>query len=201
MKKIMILNLILLTFIFGNDSFGAENINGRFGITGKVGFIVPTDSDIAGVRLKSGVGITGGGGFIYGVTDNVAAEFTVTRSESDTDALGTNSGSTGTTDISVGAQYRFETPIKKLYPFVGGGLDVIYVDLSGDNGRNLDVDTAIGLHLKGGVDYFILPQMALTGELKGILAPDVDINNNGVKVGNFDPNSFSMTFGLRYFFN
>jgi outer membrane protein len=46
-----------------------------------------------------------------------------------------------------------------------------------------------------------MKQLALTAELKGLLAPDADIDVNSVKVGNYDPTSLSMTFGVRYFFN
>ena len=52
------------------------------------------------------------------------------------------------------------------------------------------------------VDYFVLKQLAVTGQLKGVLAPDADVRDyRGVKVGNFDPSSLSVTFGVRYFFN
>jgi outer membrane protein len=51
------------------------------------------------------------------------------------------------------------------------------------------------------VDYFLLRQLALTSEIKGVIAPNADIKSGGGKVGEFDPDSFSMTFGVRYFFN
>ena len=55
--------------------------------------------------------------------------------------------------------------------------------------------------ISGGADYFVIKQLALTGEAKILLAPDADLRVGGTKVGNFDPSSFSMTFGVRYFFN
>jgi outer membrane protein len=55
--------------------------------------------------------------------------------------------------------------------------------------------------MKGGVDYFLMKQLALTSEIKGVIAPNADIKFGGGKVGEFDPDSFSMTFGARYFFN
>jgi outer membrane protein len=64
------------------------------------------------------------------------------------------------------------------------------------------VDTVVGAHISGGVDYFVMKQLALTTEIKGVLAPNADIIEPGFgKVGNYDPVSFSMTFGARFFFN
>jgi outer membrane protein len=64
-----------------------------------------------------------------------------------------------------------------------------------------DVDTVVGVHLAGGVDYFLMKQLAFTSQLKAVIAPDADITASGAKIGNFDPMSISMTFGVRYFFN
>ena len=46
-----------------------------------------------------------------------------------------------------------------------------------------------------------MKHLAITGEMKLVIAPSTDIMFNGGKVGNFDPSSFNMTFGLRYFIN
>lgn len=63
-------------------------------------------------------------------------------------------------------------------------------------------DTVPGIHLAGGVDYFLTKNLALNSELKFVVAPNADITTfGGVKIGNFDPSSFSMTFGVRYFIN
>jgi outer membrane protein len=178
----------------------SDSIKGRLGITGKLGFLVPADSDAVSTgvvigREHSNVGFIGGGGFIYGFVDNIAAEFDITHSSFDTD----RNINFDTTNLSMGVQYRCPyLPIKHLIPYAGAGLDIL---LNGaDNG--LDVDNMVGLHVKVGADYFLMTQLALTSEIKGIVAPNADINRPGIgKVGEFDPNSFSMTFGLRYFFN
>ena len=62
------------------------------------------------------------------------------------------------------------------------------------------MDDVVGGHLNVGVDYFILRDLAVNAEIKGVLAPNADVKANGVVIGQFDPTSFSMTFGVRYFF-
>lgn len=181
------------------ETNSAESIKGRLGITGEIGFLVPADNDAVSTGIVVGRGHTdtgfiGGGGLIFGILDNFAAEFQVTHTGFGTDT----STDFDTTNISLGAQYRYlNLPVKKLVPYVGAGVDIL---INGAN-NGLDVDTVAGIHVKAGVDYFVMRQLALTSELKGVIAPNADIKAGGGKVGEFDPDSFSMTFGVRYFFN
>ncbi len=167
----------------------ADSIKERVGVTGRIGFIVPSDSSsVATGVVGTNTDVIGGGGFIYGITDFIAAELDITHAGFDQFDI---------TNISLGGQFRYpKLPIKDLVPYGGIGLDIL---LNGvDNGS---VDDTVGVHLCGGVDYFLQKQLALTAEVKGVLAPDVDVKVNGIKVGEFDPTYFSMTFGVRYFFN
>lgn len=200
MSKKLIVFCMAVMLSMGAVSAMAESINGRLGVTGRIGFIVPADSEAvsSGIligRDHSNVGFIGGGGFIYGFMENFAAELDITHSSFGTDTT----MDFDTTNISMGVQYRFlNLPVRHLVPFVGGGVDILV------NGANngLDVDTVAGVHAKAGVDYFVMRNFALTTELKGVIAPNADITRPGSgKVGNFDPNNFSMTFGARYFFN
>ena len=206
MKSNMIAAFLLTTCcLTANSAIAADmntpdSIKGRVGITGRLGFSVPADSDAVvfgspNRNDNTDTGFIGGGGFIYGITDNIAAELDITHA-----SYGTNTSTDfDTTNISMGAQYRFlNLPVKRLVPYAGGGLDILV------NGANngLDVDTVVGVHMQVGVDYFVMKQLALTSEIKGVLAPNADITYlGGGKVGEFDPNSLSMTFGVRYFFN
>ena len=174
----------------------ADDITGRVGVTGRLGFAVPADSDVDGHKISTDAGIIGGGGLIYGVTKNVALEADVSHT-----GYGSSPGvDFNTTDIAFGAQYRFTNLREKhLVPFVGGGLDILVNNV--DNAV-ADVDTVVGAHVKGGVDYFFTKELAATGEMKAILAPNADIrDSSGAKVGNFDPMNFSLMVGIRYFFN
>lgn len=197
-KLVVFCTAALLTLAAGT-AMAADSIKGRLGVTGKIGFIVPADSEAVGtgvvVSRNSDAGFIGGGGFIYGVTDNIAGEFDITHA-----GFGSEGGTDfNTTNISFGVQYRcLHVPVQHLVPYAGGGLDIL---LNGAN-NGFDVDTVVGIHLNAGVDYFLQRQLALTSEIKGVIAPNADITAPGLgKVGNFDPDSFSMMFGVRYFFN
>ncbi|HEY6871372.1 MAG TPA: outer membrane beta-barrel protein [Geobacteraceae bacterium] len=201
-KLVVFCAAALLTLAAGT-AMAADSIQGRLGVTGKIGFAVPADSELNnGTKISTDTGFIGGGGFIYGITDNIAVEFDITHAAYGSSTLVApgffGSSDIDTTNISFGVQYRFlNLPVRHLVPYAGGGLDILLNDAN-----NGDVDNTVGIHLNAGADYFIQRQIALTTEIKGVIAPDADITVPGVgKVGNFDPDSFSMTFGVRYFFN
>ncbi len=207
MKKIAICACFALILSVASTAL-ADSIQNRFGVTGRIGFLVPSDSEFTDSpynrKSDTDTGFIGGGGFIYGIDKNWAAELDITQTEFRAhDGYGYKGGDFGTTNISLGAQYRFiNLPVKKLVPYAGAGLDILVNDFSPADGARGDVDNVVGIHLSGGVDYFLLKQLAVTGQLKGVLAPDADIRDyRGVKVGNFDPSSVSVTFGVRYFLN
>jgi outer membrane protein len=183
----------------------AENIGGKLGVTGRLGFLVPADSEATSpaptANIDTDTAFVGGGGVIYGITKNIAAELDITHTDFDGRIGGVGVGNFETNNISIGAQYRFDEPIPHLTPYAGAGLDILVNNFTFADGVKADVDTVVGVHVAGGVDYFLMKQLALTGEMKALLAPDADIRDGGVKVGNFDPMSISMTFGVRYFFN
>ena len=185
-------------FVFATGIAMADSIKGRVGVTGKIGFINPSNGDIYGARLDTDLGFIGGGGIIYGVTDNIAVEMDITHASfSSTSFYG--GGDFNTTNISLGGQYRFmNLPVRQLVPYAGAGIDIL---INGTSIAGGDVDNVLGVHIAAGVDYFVQKELALTAELKGVIAPDADITDAfGRKVGNFDPSSLIMTFGARYFF-
>jgi len=190
MMRKSVVYFVAAALILTAGSAMADNIKGRLGVTGKIGFIVPSNSSsVATGVIGTNAEFIGGGGFIYGVTDNIAAEFDITH---------TGYSGFDTTNISLGGQYRYlGLPMRQLVPYGGAGLDIL---LNGfDNG---EVDDVVGVHVCVGADYFLLKQLAVTAEAKGVFAGDADIHGpGGGKIGDFDPTSFSMTFGVRYFFN
>jgi outer membrane protein len=201
MKRIIVLACMALAVTLAAGNAMADSIQGRFGVTGRLGFLIPTDSDFGDLKLETDAGFVGGGGFIYGIDKNWAAEIDVTRTEFGSNRVsGANTGDFGITNISLGAQYRFMIPLQQLVPYAGGGLDILLNDYKTEKGIKTDVDTVVGVHLAGGIDYFILKQLALNAEARAVIAPEADITLPGAS-GHFDPSSFSGTVGVRFFFN
>lgn len=177
------------------DGVFADSIQNRLGVTGRLGFIIPTDSDLNDFKINSDAGFIGGGGVIYGLDKNIALELDITHTWFGSSLpSGRNTGDFAITNIAMGGQYRFNTA-DKLTPYAGAGLDILVNDYEG-----ADVDTVLGGHFAGGADYFITRSLAVNAELKVVLSPDADIEIRGTKAGNFSPGSISGTFGVRYFF-
>ncbi|ACM22115.1 outer membrane protein, putative [Geotalea daltonii FRC-32] len=173
----------------------AGSIQNRLGVTGRLGFIIPTDSDLNDFKINSDAGFIGGGGIIYGLDKNIALEADITHTWFGSSLpSGRDTGEFSITNIAMGGQYRFPTA-EKLSPYAGAGLDILVNDYEGG-----DVDTVLGGHISGGADYFITRNLAVNAELRAVLAPDADIEIRGTKAGNFSPGSISGTFGVRYFF-
>lgn len=208
MKKLFMLVCLTATMSLACGTALADSIKGRIGVTGRIGFLIPADSE--DIRLGTAVSETdtnfvGGGGFIYGIDNHFAVDVDITHTEFSSHAhnISDLDGDFATTNVALGVQYRFiNLPIKKLVPYAGAGIDILINDFTADSGVRRDVDTVLGAHLVGGADYFVMKQLAITGEIKGVLAPNSDIIDlSGQKIGNFDPSSVSVTAGVRYFFN
>jgi outer membrane protein len=197
MKKLIVFACLATTISMSAGMAMADSIKGRVGVTGNIGFLIPADNDSDFLRNRTDVGIIGGGGFIYGFDDHIAAELDVTRI-----SFGSETGNFGVTDVSLGGQYRFALHNRLLVPYLGVGLDILVNDYDPNDGSRRDVDTTVGVHISGGVDYFLQKQLALTAEAKLVVAPDTSITDgSGAHRGNFDPTSLSTTIGIRYFFN
>ncbi len=200
MRRLVITVCSSLLLLFGNGVAIAEDITGMFGVTGRLGFMIPADSElVTGNRIDTidtNLDFIGGGGFIYGVNKNVAVEFDITRTGFRGEVSGQHGYDFEVINLSAGGQYRFDVTVPHLSPYLGAGLDLLINDIS-----HAEVDSSPGLHVSAGVDYHINKRIALTTELKGVLALDADIKQGGGKIGNFDPSSLSMTFGVRLYVN
>lgn len=197
MKKLIVLACLATTVSMTAGTAMADSIKGRLGVTGRIGFLVPADNKSDFFNNKTDTGIVAGGGLIYGINDHFAADAEISRT-----SFGSETGDFGITNLSFGGQYRFALANRQFVPYAGGGLDILFSDYDPKDGLSRDVDTTVGVHLNGGVDYFIQRQFALTAEAKVVIAPDTNIKDrNGYHSGNFDPSSFSSTVGIRYFFN
>jgi len=198
MKKFIAAGVLVLSMTMMAGPAAAENLTGRLGATGRIGFTVPADSDWnAAGPLDSDTGFIFGAGFLYGINRNLAAEIDFTHSVYDLkfDRI-SRDGTANVTNLSLGAMWRFASE-RPYTPYVGGGLSILFNDYS-----DADVDTTVGVNFKGGIDYFITPRMALNGELKWTLSPTADMHSrSSVDQGSFDPSNLSGLFGVRYFFN
>ena len=198
MKRVILgLMMAALTAVSAGTAT-AENLEGKIGVTARLGFTLPADSDWGGYSGLSGdMGVIGGGGLLFGVTRNVALEAEATASGYDLNRFSTTHDGTATvTNLSFNALYRYATS-SKATPYLGGGLSILFSDYT-----DADVDTVIGVNVKGGLDYFVAPKIALNIELKGVLSPTANMRDLGPNhlSGSFDPSSFSCLFGARYFF-
>ncbi|GAM09554.1 hypothetical protein OR1_01834 [Geobacter sp. OR-1] len=196
-----IVTMICMTAVLAISSAPteAQNIKGKAGVTGRLGFIIPSDSDLGPYKIETDAGFNFGGGFIYGIDKNWAAEVDVTHTNfGSEDPVGGNKGDFTVTNIALGGQYRFEINQPNLTPYVGAGLDIL---LSDYDRPGYSVDTTVGIHASGGIDYFLTRNIALNAEGKLLVAPETDINGPSGTKGNFDPSAFSGMFGVRFFFN
>lgn len=198
MKKLIVFACLATTISMTAGTAMADSIKGKLGVTGRVGFLSPADNNAEFFDNRTDSGFVAGGGLIFGIDDHIAAELDVTRSEFDSDT-----GDFGVTNFSFGGQYRFALQQRQLVPYLGAGLDILVSDYDENGGARSDVDTTVGVHVSGGVDFFLQKNLALTAEAKIVAAPDADITDrqSGASAGDFDPTSFSTTVGLRYFFN
>lgn len=197
MKKLIALACLATTITITTGTAMADSIKGKLGVTGKIGFLIPADNDSDFYHNKTDAGLIAGVGLLYGLDDHIAAELEVTRT-----SFGSETGDFGITDVSLSGQYRFALSQRQLIPYIGVGLDILVSGYDPYDGSQRNVDTTVGAHISGGVDYFLQKQLALTAEAKAVVAPSANITNRfGDHSGNFDPSSFSATVGIRYFFN
>ena len=198
MKKLIVLACLATTISMAAGTATADSIKGRLGVTGRIGLLSPADNNAENVDNGTDTGLVIGGGLIYGIDDHIALEFDISRS-----SFGSDTGDFGVTNFSLGGQYRFALQQRQLIPYVGAGLDILVSDYDVNGGARSDVDTTVGVHANGGIDYFLQKNLALTAEAKIVVAPDTKISDrqSGKHVGDFDPTSFSTTVGIRYFFN
>ena len=198
MKKLIVFAFLATTISMSAGTAMAESIRGKLGVTGKIGFLSPADNTAEFFDNRTDTGFVGGGGLIYGIDDHIAIELDVTRT-----SFGSDTGDFGVTNVSFGGQYRFALQQRQLVPYIGVGLDILATDYDFIGGGRSDVDTTVGVHVNGGIDFFFQRNLALTVEAKVVAAPDAKITArpSGNSVGDFDPSSFSTTFGIRCFFN
>ena len=194
MRRVILLTTI--TFILATGTAMAAGIDGRFGLTGKVGALVPLQDDFISSTTESKTGFAFGGGLIYGFCKNFAAELDVTHvSTLDVERSGLKVGDVSMTDVSLGLQYRF-TPDNRLVPYIGAGADFITGEFTNESGNKFGLDWTAGGHVNAGIDYFVTKGIALNADVRGVFAAKGDMKSTNFE---YDPTSFIGTVGIRLF--
>jgi outer membrane protein len=193
--------LIVVALLLTTGNALAESIKERLGITGQLGFVMPNNSKftdnfvstngLSSNTLKADGAFVGGGGLIFGLTDNWAVEANALYMPQND-----YNGSNGTkltiksTDVSGGIQYRNNVS-NDFAAYLGAGVDVLLSDG--------DIDTVVGGHINAGGDYFLTKYLALNIEMRGIFFPEADVKNGGVTVVKYDPTGYMGLVGVRFF--
>lgn len=194
MRRLSIMILVVLLLIAVNAM--ADSINGRLGVTGRIGATLPLNDDFIRNTSDSNAGLAVGGGLIYGFSEHMAADVEVLHMpQLDVNANGVKTYEAAITDVSLGVQCRF-TPGSRLVPFVGIGPDFITGNLKHVNGTSYKLDWTYGGHVNVGFDWFITPGIALTTDVRGVYAADGDVLNGSTKVSAYRPQWFQGTVGV-----
>jgi len=176
----------------------AADIDGRLGIYGKAGALVPLRDSFISSTSGADPGFATGGGVLFGLCRNLALELDVTRlTRSDVNLSGSKVFEASLTDVALGLQYRFGSA--RMVPYLGAGADFIRGELASTQGSNYELDWTVGGHANVGIDYFLTRGIALNLEARGIYGADGDVNRGGSRVGSYRPVCFVSTFGLRLF--
>jgi len=193
MRRVMLLST--LTIILSAATALASGIDGRFGITGKAGALVPLKDDFIGGSTGSDPGLAAGGGIIFGLGNNLAIEVDAIHLMKSNVSSGASSAEASLTDVGLGLQYRFG-PDNRLVPFIGGGADFIKGELKNSSDVTFNLDWTVGGHVNAGFDFFVTKGIALTVDTRGLFAADGDVKGTPLK---YNPMSFIGTVGIRLF--
>ncbi len=203
MRKVTLLFAIIVASTILAGTASAEDINGRLGISGKIGFNVPSGTIVnnsAQTELKSDSDFTTGGGLVFGLSSWLALEADVTYTpQTDFKLNGQKVFKMETIIPSIGLQVRNNILEDHLAAYLGGGVDLLIAYPTDSAGNKADVDTVVGGHINGGGDYFITKNFALNLDLRGIFFGKTDITSGSTKFGEYDPITFVATVGVKWF--
>lgn len=195
MRNFIVLTIVALTLIAANAM--ADSINGKLGVTARVGATLPLKDDFIGGTSDTDAGLAAGGGLIYGFSEHVAADIEVFHMpQLDVHANGVKTYEAAVTDVALGVQFRFLNA-QRVVPYFGFGPDFITGNLKHINGNSYDLDWTFGGHVNLGFDWFITPGIAMTTDVRGVFAVTGDIMSDSTKVSEYRPQWFQGTVGVR----
>lgn len=223
--------LFVVAFLMLSSSAMAESVKGKFGVTLRggashifnneftdagIGLILDEEHILLDKEIKSRIGWAGGGGFMYGITDNLAVTFDVMYLKVKLEASGVgvneNFATAKTVDLSVGAQWRF-MPKSTFVPYVGAGFDYLWNKLDYDvegygpppyMSPSLEVGSTYGVHVSAGADYFFTPNIALNAEVRSLFSTKSEATLKWAygqsSLAEYNPTNISGFVGVRFFF-
>lgn len=195
MRRLSIMILVVLLLVAVNAM--ADSINGRLGVTGRIGATLPLNDDFIRNTSDTDASLAVGGGLIYGFSEHMAADVEVLHMPRlDVQVNGVKTFEAAVTDVSLGVQCRFSTG-NRLVPYVGLGPDFITGDLKHVNGTSYRLDWTYGGHVNLGFDWFITPGIAMTADVRGVYAADGDVLSGSTTVSEYRPQWFQGTVGVR----
>lgn len=196
MRNLLILTAVSIMTLFYSTAM-ADSITGRLGVTARIGANLPLNDDFIRGTSDTDAGFAVGGGLIYGFSEHVAADVEVLHMpQLDVHANGVKTYEAAVTDIALGVQFRFLTA-HRVVPYIGFGPDFITGDLKHINGTGYDLDWTFGGHVNLGFDWFITPGVAMTTDVRGVVAADGDIMRGSTKVSEYRTQWFQGTVGFR----
>ncbi|MFA5322148.1 MAG: OmpW family outer membrane protein [Smithella sp.] len=138
MKKLFLF-VLTVSLLLANTAM-ADSIAGKFGVTARGGASYIANSELtaeaaydldANKDIEADTGWTIGGGFMYGINDNLAVTFDINYLQTEVEISEDGGpgratfGALQTVDFSFGAQWRF-MPQSRFVPYVGAGVDVLW---------------------------------------------------------------------------
>ena len=221
MKKSFL--FIFAALLFLSNYAMADSTAGKIGVNlrGGVGYFLNGDFTDEGVlkwgvdsTIKESVGWAGGGGIMYGITNNLSVDFDVIYGQVEVSAS-PNGGSQQTfgkgktIDFSLGAQWRF-MPESAFVPYIGAGLDFMtnsfdFYSPYSKPGETMDADNTYGGHLTVGADFFLNPYIALNAEFRGLLSTKSNLTrkypgDSDFTAAEYNPSNISAFAGIKFFF-
>lgn len=196
MRKFIVLTIIAFSLTAVNVM--ADSINGKLGVTVRMGATLPLNADFISGTSGTDAGLAVGGGLIYGFSEHMAADVEVLHMpQLDVKTNGVKTFEAALTDVSLGVQCRF-LPGNRMVPYVGLGPDFITGDLNSVNETGFKLDWTFGGHINIGFDWFITPGIAMNTDVRGVYAANGDVLKGSIPMKEeYRPQWFQGTVGFR----
>jgi len=216
-KKIVVMFLVAVTFLFFSQISYAQDMEGKLGLGARVSHINYSDDDYTVYGVK--VDVEPDESIMYGVNltyffhRNLSLELSVDHTEPDVElsALGLSGDAGEVESIPVFLSLRTHLSTnKKVNPYFTIGVGYFFNDIDQNDstikfiygpGAEIDVDNSLGFLLGGGIEFFISKKAAVNLDFKYIWTEvEAEVNVPGFTKEDFEINPFVMGLGIKYYF-